>query len=319
MTQTNIGDVLISTVLLDRLLTTYPDAIVDVVAGKRSVELFEALPNLGVLIPIVKKKHHMHYFDVWKKLAKYKYDLIVDLRGSGLSYFLRGKKKLRFTPKDKNIHKATQMASLWPMDKPFKQRVWPNESTKKEITEEVVKLNPEILVGVGPTSNWIGKTWPQRNFALVANSLIKMPGYENTKFVIFGAEHERKEVADFIDHIPEDRRIDLVGKTSITEAYTWMTHLSGFLGNDSGLSHLAAAANIPTLTLFGPTYEHLYAPVTDKGITIIASERNDVNLEANAPKRLITDIKPEMVLNEISNLIEKLDKQKLEKKGQKSA
>ncbi|MFT7144071.1 MAG: heptosyltransferase-3 [Alphaproteobacteria bacterium] len=323
MTQTNIGDVIISTVLLDRLLSTYPDAVVDVVAGGRSTDLFSAMPNLGELIPIVKKKHHMHYVDLWKKLVKYKYDIIVDLRGTGLSYFLRGKKKIRFTSKNKDMHKATQMANLWPMDKSLTQRVWVDDTTKQKIAQEVKDLNAEVLIGIGPTANWIGKTWPQRYFALVANKLIKMPGFENAKFVVFGAAHERKGVADFIDHLPENRRIDLVGKTSLTEAYAWMTHLTGFLGNDSGLSHLAAAADIPTVTLFGPTYEHLYAPVARRGHTIVAPARSVVNLESEAPKRLITDIKPHDVLHEITRLIETLRQEEIEIEteieGQKSA
>jgi ADP-heptose:LPS heptosyltransferase len=33
-----------------------------------------------------------------------------------------------------------------------------------------------------------------------------------------------------------------------------------FVGNDSGLMHLAAASGIATLGLFGPSYEHRYAP-----------------------------------------------------------
>lgn len=321
MTQTNIGDVILSTVLLDRLLSAYPDAVVDVVAGGRSTDLFSAMPNLGELIPIVKKKHHMHYVDLWKKLVKYKYDIIVDLRGTGLSYFLRGKKKIRFTSKNKDMHKATQMANLWPMDRPLKQRVWVDNKTKHKVAQEVKALNAEVLIGIGPTANWIGKTWPQRYFAFVANHLINIPGFENTKFVVFGAAHERKGVADFIDHLPENRRIDLVGKTSLTEAYAWMTHLTGFLGNDSGLSHLAAAADIPTFTLFGPTYEHLYAPVARRGRAIVAPTRLEVNLEPEAPKRLITDIKPHDVLNEITSLIESLrqEETKIEKEGQKSA
>ena len=70
MTQTNIGDVILSTTLLDRVLQQYPDATVDVVAGGRSVDLFEGMPNLGELVPVVKKKRHGHYIDIWKKTAQ---------------------------------------------------------------------------------------------------------------------------------------------------------------------------------------------------------------------------------------------------------
>jgi heptosyltransferase-3 len=315
MTQTNIGDVILSTTLLDRLLTTYPDAVVDIVAGGRSLDLFEAMPNLGQLIPIVKKKHHMHYIDLWKKLVKNKYDLTVDLRGTGLSYFLRSKKRIVFNSKDKKTHKAVQMANLWPMDKPLKQRVWVSNSIQEKVDAQIEALGSSLLVGVGPTANWIGKTWPQRYYAILANQLIGIKGFEHTKFVVFGAAHEKKWVEDFLNHLPADRKVDLIGQTSLPEAYAWMTRLEGFLGNDSGLSHLAAAAGIPTLTLFGPTWENLYAPVALKGGTIVAPERDEVNLEPDAPKRLITDIKPEQALEKIIQVIEEVKREKEEKKS----
>ena len=43
-----------------------------------------------------------------------------------------------------------------------------------------------------------------------------------------------------------------------------------FLGNDSGVSHLAAAAGAPTLALFGPTDPALWAPVGPRVTTLRA-------------------------------------------------
>ncbi len=315
MTQTNIGDVILSTTLLDRVLQQYPDATVDVVAGGRSVDLFEGMPNLGELVPVVKKKRHGHYIDIWKKLRKHRYDLTIDLRGTALTYFLHSKKRIIFNSKDKKTHKATQMASLLKMDAPLKQRVWVTEDVQNKVAAEVAKHKDCLLLGVGPTANWIGKTWPQRYYAIFVNRLIKLKGFENAKFVIFGAAHEKRCVEDFLAHIPDDRKIDLIGQTSLTEAYAWMTHLQGFLGNDSGLSHLAAAAGVPTLTLFGPTYENLYAPVALKGGTIVAPEREEVNLEPSAPKRLITDIKPERVIEKVVEVVNALKQEEEEKKS----
>ena len=45
-----------------------------------------------------------------------------------------------------------------------------------------------------------------------------------------------------------------------------------FIGNDSGLMHLAAASNIATIGLFGPTNDKLYAPFGDKCHTIRTKE-----------------------------------------------
>jgi heptosyltransferase-2/heptosyltransferase-3 len=39
-----------------------------------------------------------------------------------------------------------------------------------------------------------------------------------------------------------------------------LTHCAAYIGNDSGVTHLAAAAGIPTIAIFGPTDETVWAP-----------------------------------------------------------
>ncbi|WP_368419994.1 glycosyltransferase family 9 protein, partial [Rhodovarius sp.] len=54
--------------------------------------------------------------------------------------------------------------------------------------------------------------------------------------------------------------VDMVGKLSLPEAAALLSRASLYIGNDSGLMHLAAAAGAPTLGLFGPTNAEEYAP-----------------------------------------------------------
>ncbi|MGH7016379.1 MAG: glycosyltransferase family 9 protein, partial [Caulobacteraceae bacterium] len=60
--------------------------------------------------------------------------------------------------------------------------------------------------------------------------------------------------------VPRSRLIDLVGREGLLTCYAALKHARLFIGNDSGLMHLAAAAGAPTLGLFGPSNEALYAP-----------------------------------------------------------
>ena len=50
-------------------------------------------------------------------------------------------------------------------------------------------------------------------------------------------------------------RIDLCGKTTLREAAGLIARARGFVGIDTGLAHIAAAAGTPTLVLFGATSE----------------------------------------------------------------
>ena len=55
-----------------------------------------------------------------------------------------------------------------------------------------------------------------------------------------------------INGIDNELIVDLFGATlTLTAAYMKKSNL--FIGNDSGLMHLATASNLPTIALFGPT------------------------------------------------------------------
>ena len=54
--------------------------------------------------------------------------------------------------------------------------------------------------------------------------------------------------------------IDLVGATGLLEAAAVLSRARAFVGNDSGLGHIAAAVRTPTLTLFGPGEPRRYHP-----------------------------------------------------------
>ena len=55
--------------------------------------------------------------------------------------------------------------------------------------------------------------------------------------------------------------IDLCGRTSVAEAATLLRGARAFVGNDSGLMHLAGALGVPTVGLFGSTNPAWTAPL----------------------------------------------------------
>ncbi|MHC4253248.1 MAG: glycosyltransferase family 9 protein [Planctomycetota bacterium] len=50
-------------------------------------------------------------------------------------------------------------------------------------------------------------------------------------------------------------RLDLCGKTTLSEAASWIAPARGFIGIDCGLAHVAGALGVPTVVLFGATSE----------------------------------------------------------------
>ena len=65
--------------------------------------------------------------------------------------------------------------------------------------------------------------------------------------------------------------IDLAGRLTLPEAAACLARCRLFVGNDSGLMHLAAAAGAATLGLFGPTPASEYAPSGRCAEAVLAS------------------------------------------------
>ncbi len=74
------------------------------------------------------------------------------------------------------------------------------------------------------------------------------------------AAHERSQAAPLLAALPPARVIDLVGRTDLLTAAAILRRSALFIGNDTGLMHLAAASGTPTLGLFGPSPVERYAP-----------------------------------------------------------
>ncbi len=117
------------------------------------------------------------------------------------------------------------------------------------------------MIAIGPAANWRGKEWRAERFAELAQRLTApngvMPG---ARIAILAAAHERAQALPLIDALPAPRGIDLVGKADLLTAAAVLRRSVLFIGNDTGLMHLAAAAGVPTLGLFGPSPIEQYAP-----------------------------------------------------------
>jgi heptosyltransferase-2 len=103
------------------------------------------------------------------------------------------------------------------------------------------------------------KCWAPERFAQVADRLIS----ECDADVIFFGTPAEKEIAARIRSIMKSRAISLVGETSMRDLAAVFSRCSAFIGNDSGAMHVAAAAGLPVIGIFGPTDPQGTAPVTE--------------------------------------------------------
>lgn len=104
------------------------------------------------------------------------------------------------------------------------------------------------------------KCWPPERFAELADRLISECGAD----VLFFGTPGEKEIAGRIASRMKSRAISLVGETSTRDLAAVFSRCSAFIGNDSGAMHVAAAAGLPVIGVFGSTDPEGTAPVTQE-------------------------------------------------------
>jgi len=260
VTSTRIGDAVLSTGLLSHLLERYPDAEVTVACGALPAPLFRAAPRVVRVIPIVKRNLSAHWPLLWAQVAGTLWDLVIDLRGSALAWLLAARaRKVWRPPRSDGLHRVAALARLLDLDTPPAPVLW-TAPADDEAAARLIPADGPVL-GVGPAANWAAKTWPAERFAELIGRLTGAAGIlPGARVAVFGGPGERDAVAPVLDSIPGDPRIDLVGTLELGTVAACLGRCAFYVGNDSGLMHMAAAAGVPTLGLFGPSRPALYGP-----------------------------------------------------------
>ncbi|MGD0288355.1 MAG: glycosyltransferase family 9 protein [Candidatus Binataceae bacterium] len=130
-----------------------------------------------------------------------------------------------------------------------------------ELNREDLDLAEDRLAGLGlevgqfiivlPGSGSIAKNWPAENFAALAAALAA----RIRPLVILGPAEAAIEPVFVAGGLPVIAQVELAEVAALAR-------LSGyFVGNDSGVSHLAAAAGAPGFALFGPTEPARWRPL----------------------------------------------------------
>jgi len=112
---------------------------------------------------------------------------------------------------------------------------------------------PKILIHPGSGSR--KKCWPVSNFANVASSIVS-DGNE-AEFILGPAEHFLADILSQKNkhHLKIHIMNDLIKVSSLLKT------ADGFIGNDSGISHLAAFMGLPTVAVFGPSDPKRWKPM----------------------------------------------------------
>jgi heptosyltransferase III len=259
VTATRIGDAVLSTGLLSHLIERFPGARLTIAAGPVAAPLFEAVPGLDRVVVLRKRRWELHWLALYTHAARRRWDVVVDLRGSALAWMVRAGERRVMAKGDAREHRVRQLGRLFDLDPPPSPRLW-TAPRHERAAEALLPPGPPVLA-IGPAANWRGKQWRAERFAELAGRLAAAGGpLPGGRIAVLAAAHERAQAAPLLDAPVSGGVIDLVGRTDLLTAAAVLRRCVMFIGNDTGLMHIAAAAGTPTLGLFGPSPAEQYAP-----------------------------------------------------------
>ena len=292
-----IGNALMFTPTLRLIRKKFPNAeITCLVMYKTCEDLLKDNPNIDKLIlyEFQKKGHFRSLFFVIKlrnenfdisimpyPANNYYYTIVNFLCGGKLrithKYPIKKFSSLSFLyskkiPINENIHEIDENFNLVRLigiesdSNNKKLDLLLDEMSLKSAKDFFIKnnINDKILViGIHPGSSvqagMINKRWDKDNFVKVADIL-----YEKLKcnVLIFGGsdEHDLKQyIYDKMNHKPI-----IVNSKGILETAALISRCNVFLCNDTGLMHIAAALDVPTVVIEGPVDPNKTLPLGDK-------------------------------------------------------
>ncbi|HLH61449.1 MAG TPA: glycosyltransferase family 9 protein [Ktedonobacteraceae bacterium] len=115
-------------------------------------------------------------------------------------------------------------------------------------------------VAIHPGSGGAAKCWPVQSFVEVIERLWQQ---DRPVLLLAGPADERRleSILELIAPAPEPELLRVLANRPLLEVASYLQACRCYLGNDSGITHLAALLGVPTIALFGPSDPGIWRPV----------------------------------------------------------
>ena len=323
-----IGDIVLSTPLVKKLKEVYPWSDITYVTTPVGASILRNNPNISEIIEYDKRGKHKGLkgiYQLGKRLKYENFNLVITphryLRSSVLSWLTgspvrKGYKNAAASflytekiPYDRNKHAVEKLLSFvsGKEEKRYEIELYPNKQDIKKVNEMLTGYGEKKLILLAPGSKWFTKKWPLEYFNEVIGQLM------NREDIITGIIGGADELA--LNIVTGGNIVDFRGKTTLLELAELIRRSELVLTNDSSPIHIASAwKNVKILAIFGPTVKELGFFPWSKNSIIFETEGllcRPCSLHGGdkCPQKhfkCMLDIKPEIVLNEILKIIERV-------------
>mgnify|MGYP002755796322 FL=1 len=295
----SLGDILQTLPILPRLISAFPNCIIDWIVEKKFASALQNHPAINRVITcdsrqLRAKPNLLEIKDLIRNLRKVTYDVLIDLQGnckSGcINLFIRAVSKHGFSllsaaewpnilsttyrydvrsvhsVREKNIsmlerifHKSFAMAK--------EISLFPLDSSeRKKLDDSLIQLSRDkLIVMICPFSKWPNKMVPH---SFLLQFLLSIRKHFSVQYLLIWENSEQKSMVEECTRHLESYDLAL-GGLSISMWYHLMLQSSFAISMDSSSLHLAALANLRTYTFFGPSKGNAYLPQEVRYLSLI--------------------------------------------------
>ena len=289
-----LGDFLLTLPAIRMLRENFPDCPLEILGYRHIAALAEGRfyanstrsieygPLAGFFNPRAALDSALcEYFASFQQIISYIYDpdalFESGLRRAGVRNLISASPKI-----GEKEHAARQLArpleqlAVW-LDDPAAQ-IFPSTQDLFE-AQAVLSTLPRPHVAIHPGSGGERKNWPLPRWLEVQRELLNDTRVGH--LLIIGGESDSRQLSRMKLIRPAERQT-ILENLSLPVLGAILSQCAFFVGHDSGISHLAAAAGIPCLLLFGPTNPDVWAPANDAVVVLRSPNGQLSNLETHA-------------------------------------
>lgn len=280
-----LGNLLLITPLVQEVTATFPECKIDLfVKGGLAPIIFENYENINLIIELPKKpfKNLIQYFQVWIKIKKQQYDIVINVDKNSSSgrlsaQFANAKYKF-FGEVDEDIqlkHKDYEHIAKYPV---YEFRSFLTKLGYDKNENPVPSLNlklslSEIAEGKKLLDNIVSN---EKKTICVFTYATDDKCYSESWWEEFyeRLKTEYQNNYNIIEVLPVENISKIAFKAptfyskDIREIGSLIANTEIFIGADSGIMHLASSAQTPTVGLFSRKNQNKYQPYNNNSVAI---------------------------------------------------
>lgn len=273
-----IGDVILATVLIEKLHASFPEMQIDFLLRKGNEKLLRNHPFLNKVIIWDKiRNKYLNLLKIILNVRKARYDIVVNAHrfsSSGIiTYFSGARHKSGFDKNplsscynhitehkmEKGIHEIGRNLSLLDFlndNRDFRPKLYFSDKDR----EKAADMTQLPYVIMAPASVWFTKQLPADKWAEIAGRI--PPSHT---ICLIGGGNDLDFCEEIINISGRKKMYNLAGKLDFLESAAIMANAAMNIVNDSAPLHIASAVNAPVTAVFCSTIPDFgFGPVSDK-------------------------------------------------------